>query len=217
MKKLRVLICDPGALVRRSIRKILESDAGYEVCGEVASGREAVERARAMKPDVLLLGLDLPGIDGLTAARQIRSTHPLSHVIILAEDDSEELASEILASGARGHLLKTDIERDLLFAVEAVARGRVYVTPNGCERLIHNFLQHMPRRSSRPQPSQLTPRQREILRLVAEGQTSKEIAGTLGISVKTADMHRSNVKKRLGLSSLTDVIRYAIRHHIIEA
>lgn len=217
MNKLRVLLCDSDALFRRRIRRILETAVGYEVCGEAASGHGAVERARTAKPDVLLLELGLPGVDALTAARQIRSTLPHAHMIVVADDDSEELTLDILATGARGHILKRDVERDLLIAIEALVRGLAYVTASSSERLIRKVLAQMPRRNSRPQPSQLTPRQREILRLVAEGQTSKEIAGTLGISVKTADMHRSNVKKRLGLSSITDMIRYAIRHHIIQA
>ncbi len=217
MERIRVLIGDAHAVVRRTVRKIVESDARYEVCGEAATGYDAVQRARARTPGIILLDADLPGSGGLEAARQIRSLLPQAHIIVLAADDSEELTLEILATGARGHLLKTDIERDLRPAIEAVCGGRAFVTAASCERLIRRILQQLPRRRSRPQQSKLTPRQHEILKLVAEGQTSKEIAGSLGISVKTADMHRSNVKKRLGLNSITDVIRYAIRHHIIQA
>lgn len=214
-RRLRVFVADPDPAVRQRIRSILGSHTRYHLCGEVTSGDEAIERAQATRPDVVLLDADLPGTGGLEAARQIATFLPHAHIILLTRVDSEDVTLEILAGAARGRLPRKDISRELRAALDTVCSGRVYVTAASCARLMRKIVQQMPRHVP-PAAVPLTSRQQQVLKLVAEGKTSKEIARLLSISAKTADMHRSAVKERLGLSSLSDVIRYAIFHHITE-
>lgn len=182
---LRILIVDDHAIVRRGIRSLLESHEGWEVCGEATTGRDAVEQSRRLRPDVVVMDVSLPELNGLDATRQILKIAPDTEVLILTMHHSEELARDALKAGARGFMLKSDADQNLITAVDALGPA-------------------------------VTAREREIIQLVAEGQSNKEVASTLGISVKTIESHRASIMKKLRLRSVSDLVRYAIRNKIVQ-
>lgn len=211
MKNLRILIADDHALVRQGLRSVLEAQTGWSVCGEAQDGREAVKLGLKLRPDIFLLDVTMPELNGLDATRQICRSLPGTPILILTMHDSDELCAEAVQAGASGCVLKSDSPRQLLGAIEAVAAGGKYFTrPTGSptpggQRAGGNA---MPR---------LSAREREILQLLAEGRTSKEIAARLGIAFKTVDAHRTNIMRRLNIHALADLVRYAVRERIIQA
>ena len=194
---------------------MLESHAGWEVCGEAMDGREAVELAGRLKPDVLLLDIGMPNLNGLDATRQILAMMPEARILILTVHDSEQVVREVLAAGARGFLLKSDAGRDLLAAVEAVRHQRTYFTPKVAQMMLDGYLRPHEESNASAQ-CVLTPREREVIQLVAEGKTTKEVATALCLSVKTAETHRTNLMRKLNLHSVADITLYAVRNGIIQ-
>jgi DNA-binding NarL/FixJ family response regulator len=214
----RILVADDHQVVRTGLRALLESKSGWQVCAEAANGREAVEKAAQLKPDVAVVDIGMPLLNGVEATRQIRKLSPKTEVLILTMHDSELLVQEVLRAGAHGYILKDDADRDLVAAVDALRRHKPYLSSRVSEAASNapgpsgegsNFSQ-----SSR---GRLTPREREILQLLAEGKSNKEVAGYLGISVKTAETHRANIMLKLDFHSITELVRYAVRNKIIQS
>jgi DNA-binding NarL/FixJ family response regulator len=170
------------------------------------------------KPDVAILDISMPELNGLEATRRIRKQSPLTSIIILSLHFSDELVKEVVEAGARGYVMKADTDRDLMNAVEAVANQRTFFTPRAAEMLLSNLSDRLaPYEAPTLLRSRLTPREREIVQLLAEGNSSKEVAGVLGISVKTAETHRANIMRKLQVHSASELVRYAIKNSIIEA
>jgi len=212
---LRILIADDHELARNGIRCVLETHAGWEVCGEATDGREAVELAGKLKPDVILLDIGMPNLNGLDATRQILAIMPEARILILTVHDSEQVVREVLAAGARGFLLKSDAGRDLLAAVEALQNRRTFFTPKVAQMMLEGYLRPQEESGASPQ-CVLTPREREVIQLVAEGKSTKEIATVLCLSVKTAETHRTNLMRKLNLHSVADITLYAVRNGIVQ-
>ena len=212
---LRILIADDHEVARKGIRSLLENHPGWEVCAEARDGREAVEYAGTMKPDIFLLDVGMPNLNGLDAARQILATNPDARILIVTIHDSEQVVREVLAAGARGFLLKSDAGRDLIAAVEALQHRRTFFTPKVAQMMLEGYLRPHTESDASTQ-CVLTPREREVIQLVAEGKTTKEIATTLSLSVKTAETHRTNLMRKLDLHSIADLTLYAVRNGIVQ-
>jgi len=206
----RILLADDHDVVRRGLRTLLESKPGFEVCGEARTGREAVAKTQELKPDVIVMDISMPELNGLDATLQIRKAMPQAKVVIITQHDSEELVRQVANIGARGYVLKTDSEKDLVNAVTAVCQHQSFVNPRTRDPLAENMVTEMPMRQN------LTGREREVIQLLAEGKSSKEVATTLKISVKTAETHRANIMRKLNLHSVSDLVRYAIRNNIAQ-
>lgn len=215
---LRILVVDDHAIVRRGVRSLLESHEGWEVCGEATTGRGAVAQSLLLRPDVVIMDLSLPELNGLDATRQILSDAPDTEVLVLTMHHSEQLAREVLQSGARGYVLKSDADENLIAAVESLRQHKPFLTSTVTEFVLDDYVRRADASQGDPAlaPANVTSREREIIRLIAEGQSSKEAAATLGISVKTIDAHRANLMRKLHLRSVSDVVRYAIRSKIVQ-
>lgn len=218
MEPMRVLVADDHEIVRRGLCSLIEGQPGWKVAAEAADGREAVEKTRELKPDLTVMDISMPSMNGLEATRQIMKDRPESKVLVLTVHDSDPLIREVLDAGARGYVLKADAGRDLVAALEALRRNKTFFTAKVAQTVLDGYL----RRDFEPaevntRKGRLTPRQREIVQLLAEGASSKEVAVALGISVKTAETHRANIMRRLDCHSVSELVRYAIRNHIIEA
>jgi DNA-binding NarL/FixJ family response regulator len=195
---------------------LLQAQPDWEVIGEAADGREAVEKAQQLKPDVAILDIGMPSLNGLEATRQILKSNPHAKVLILTLHDSDQVVREVLNAGARGFLLKSDAARDLVAAVEALRRDKTYFTSKVASMVLEGYLKGgttaAPATTGR---NRLTPREREIVQLLAEGKSTKEVAVALGLSVKTAETHRSNIMRKLQLHSVSDLVLYAVRNNIV--
>jgi len=213
MKPMSILIADDHEVVRRGIRALLEVRPEWKICGEAATGREAAEKTKKLRPDLVLLDLSMPEIDGLEAIQKILAARPGTKILVLTMNDSGEMASRVLAAGASGLVLKSDAARDRVRAVQSVERDQPFLSP-AVTRLIIGHLA----KSSAPGPSpvNVTPRELEVLNLLARGRSNKEVATALDISVKTVDAHRSNIMHKLNLRTYSDLIQFAIRHQIID-
>lgn len=214
MSELRILVADDHEVVRQGVRALLETRPGWKVCDEAYDGRDAVEKAAKSLPDVVILDIGMPGLNGFEAARQIRKASPKSEVLILTMHESEQIVREVLASGARGYVLKSDAGRDLVTAVDALSRHNTFFTTSVAEMVLQKYLEGKQGVETK-EPSTLTPREREVVQLLAEGKSNKEVASTLDISVKTAETHRTNIMRKLDCHSMSDLVRYAIRNNII--
>jgi DNA-binding NarL/FixJ family response regulator len=210
----RILVADDHHVVRTGLRALLESKSGWQVCAEAANGREAVEKAREFAPDVAVLDIGMPILNGVEATRQIRKLSPKTEILILTMHDSDLLVQEVLSAGARGYILKDDADRNLIAAVDALRRHKPFLSSRVSQAALSAGGAPDGERSSR---SRLTPRQREILQLLAEGKSNKEVAAALGISVKTAETHRANIMLKLNFHSITELVRYAVRNKIIQS
>ena len=213
---LRILVVDDHAVVRRGVRSLLESHEGWEVCGEATTGRDAVEHSRRLRPDVIVMDLSLPGLNGLDATRQILKDAPDTEVLVLTMHRSEELARDVLQAGARGYVLKSDADANLIMAVDSLRQHKPFLTPTVTEFVLDDYVRRGDAQDDLT-PVALTAREREIVQLVAEGQSNKAAAAGLGISVKTIEAHRANIMRKLHLRSVSDLVRYAIRNRIVQA
>lgn len=212
---LRILIADDHEVLRRGLRWTLEQRRGWTVCGEAADGREAVALAASLRPDVVVLDVGMPGLNGLEALRRIRKASPGTEILVFTVHGADGMVGELLAAGAKGYLLKSDAARCILPAVEALSRHRPYFTEHVSEVLLGRFLRpDAPSALGAPvePPERLTPREREIVQLLAEGSGTKEIARRLGIGTETVRTHRAAVMKKLGVHSIAEVVRYAVRN-----
>jgi DNA-binding NarL/FixJ family response regulator len=218
MTSLRILVVDDHAVVRRGVRALLEGHPGWKVCGEAGTGREAVEQAGRLKPDIVVLDLSLPELNGLEATRQILRESPRTEVLVLTMHHSEELAQQVLQAGARGYVLKSDAGESLISAVETLVRREPFLTPKLTELVLDRYVRGAGGMAGDAAAGgKLTPREREIVLLVAEGRSSRNIATALGISVKTVETHRTNVMRKLRLRSVSELVRYAVRNGLVEA
>ena len=215
-KKTTILIADDHEIVRSGVRNLLES-GGYFCCGEASNGREAVKMAEELQPAVAILDVTMPVLNGIEAARQVLKLCPQTKVLVFTVHDAEQVVMEIFRSGAHGYLLKSDAGRQLLDAVQCVLGGKHYFSTRISEVIFDsmqngNLTHGTPKDEDKP-----TAREREIIQLLAEGSSNKEVADKLGISVKTVETHRAAIMRKLGLHSIGELVRYAIRNHIIEA
>jgi DNA-binding NarL/FixJ family response regulator len=209
---LRILLADDHEIVRRGLKDLLEAEAGWQIVGEATTGREAVAKAKLLKPDVAILDIRMPELNGLEATRQIRQALPRTEILILTMSDSEQLARTVLEAGAHGYLLKSDAGRDLVVAVDSLRQHRPFFTSEIARMVLQGFLKLGNSGVAAGDP--LTGREREIVQLLAEGKSNKEVAAVLSISVKTAETHRSNIMRKLDLHSTSDLVHYAVRNGI---
>jgi DNA-binding NarL/FixJ family response regulator len=213
MNPVRILIADDHEVVRFGVRAVIEKVEGWVVCGEACTGSAAVAQAIALRPDVVVLDISMPELNGLEATRRILRVIQTS-ILILTMHDSEEVLADVLKAGARGCLLKSDSNRTLVQAIGAILRNKPFVsdTVGGIVRR-----QPLTGLAADAQPrDRLTTREREVLQLLTEGKANKEIAALLQISVKTAETHRARMMAKLGLHSMSELVRYAVRNHIIQ-
>ena len=215
MPPLRILIADDHAIVRTGLRTLLESREGWQVCAEAVDGRDAVEKAAKHNPDVAILDIGMPLLNGVDATRRIRKAAPHTQILILTMHESDELVQQVVEAGARGYILKDDAHRVLLAAVDAISRHKPYFSLRVSPPAAADDLAANPSDPAKGHRSRLTPREREILQLLAEGKSNKEVATLLGISVNTAEAHRANIMLKLDLHSLAELVVYAIRNNII--
>ena len=208
----RILVADDHDVVRRGVRTLLETRPSWKVCGEAANGREAIAKARQLKPDVVVLDATLPDCSGAEVLRDIRQAVPEAEVLVLTMDQSPGLMRELLRAGARGYVFKSDVGADLVTAVDALSHHRQFFTAEVSQAIYHDYFSGQAETGT---TEGLTPRQQEVVRLLAEGKTNKEVATALRISVKTAEKHRSNIMTRLKLKSFSELVRYAVREGII--
>lgn len=212
---LRILLADDHEFVRKGLRTVIQDRDDWEICGEAANGREAVAMADELEPHIVVMDISMPELNGLDAARQILGDHPDIEVLILTMHDSEELIKQVLAAGARGYMLKSDASRQLVAAIDTLRRHKPFLSLEVNEVVLRGYLDGVEPLKGEG-PSDLTAREREVVQLLAEGSTSKEVAETLGISAKTVETHRANIMRKLDLHSVTELVRYAIRNNIIE-
>jgi DNA-binding NarL/FixJ family response regulator len=198
MKTLRILVADDHALMRRGIKTLVNSHAGWKICGEAVTGREAVTKADQLRPDIVILDISMPDLNGIDAAKRIRRILPETEI------------------GVRGYIVKSDSDRDLVIAVETLANHKPFFTPRATELILRNYNQGDTVDVSEPSPKNLTTREREIVQLIAEGKTNKALANSLCISTKTAETHRANIMRKLQLHTQTELVRYAMRTQIID-
>lgn len=211
----RILVADDHQVVRTGLRSLLESKSEWEVCGEASNGREAVEKAAKLKPDVAVLDIAMPLLNGVEATRQILKVSPKTAILILTMHDSDSLIQEVLGAGALGYVLKDDADRNLIAAVDSLSRHKSYLSSRVTDAAAIAGTPAGAGNTEKSSRGRLTPREREVLQLLAEGKSNKEIAAVLGISVKTAETHRANIMLKLNIHSIADLVRYAVRNNIV--
>jgi DNA-binding NarL/FixJ family response regulator len=217
MNTLKILVVDDHDIIRRGLKALLTAKPGWEVCAEAKTGREAVSLAEQLKPEIVVMDISMPDLNGLEAARRISKALPRTGILILTMHFSDQLVRDVVEAGARGYILKSDADRDLVTAVDAISNRRTFFTPRASEMLLDDFSrQTYGTEPKLPQRNRLTTREREIVQLLAEGKSSKEVAVALGISVKTAETHRANIMRKLEIHSVSELVRYAIKNQIIE-
>ena len=218
MSTLRLLVADDHDVARAGVKSLLEDEAGWEIVGEARNGREAVERAQELKPDVAILDVTMPELNGLEAARQIRKSCPETEVLVLTVHETEEIAQEVLAAGAKGYILKSDAGKELVAAVNNVSNHLNYLTTRVARMVPDAKLKEgMQAIDSEDIGTRLTPREKEIMQLLAEGKSNKEAAAVLNISVKTVETHRTNIMRKLRFHSIGELVRYAVKNNIVAA
>src|SRR5450755_398044 len=211
MKRTRILLADDHAVVRQGFKMILGAQADMEIVGEAANGREAVELAAQLNPDIVVMDVAMPELNGIEATRRLLAANPHIRVIALSMHKDSVYVREILRAGARGYLLKDSISSDLLAAVRAVARGEGYLSPGVSDAVLNDYRRHV------TDPIDLlSSREREVLQMIAEGKTNKEIATVLNLSVYTVDAHRGRIMEKLNLHSVTDLVRFAVRCGLVD-
>ncbi len=211
MQRIRVVIADDHTLVREGLRALLEAQGDCEVIAEAANGREAVDRALRMRPDVVLMDIGMPDLDGLAATRRIVQANPAIRILVLTVHDTEDYFFRVLEAGAHGFLAKDAASTDLVAAVRAIHRGGVFLYPPLAKRLVEEYLRRVSAGEERASYQQLTPREREILTLIGAGHTNQEIAARLSLSVNTVQTHRGHIIDKLDLHSRAQLMQYAVR------
>lgn len=215
MKKIRILLADDHQLMRSGLRLLIEQQADLTVIGEAADGREAVALAKSLRPDVAVMDISMPNLNGIEAAHQITQSHAELAVIVLSMHPDESYVLRALKAGAKGYLLKDSAESDLIAAVRAVARGKSFFSPAVSKVLLDDYIRKLKRSGAEDAYDLLTPREREVLQLVAEGKSNKEVANLLNLSVYTVETHRSNIMQKLNLKGVPELTLYAVRKGII--
>jgi DNA-binding NarL/FixJ family response regulator len=211
MKRIRILLADDHAVVRQGFKMILAAQPDMEIVGEAANGREAVELAEQLRPDVVVMDVSMPELNGIEATRRLASLIPRARVVALSMHKDSVYVREILRAGARGYLLKDSGAADLVAAIRAVASGESYLSPAVSNAVLDDYRRH----ATNP-IDLLTSREREVLQMLAEGKTNKEIAGVLNLSVYTVDAHRGRIMEKLNLHSIGELVRFAVRNGLIE-
>jgi DNA-binding NarL/FixJ family response regulator len=211
--KTRILLVDDHELVRRGIRSLLEAEDDFEICAEAADGRQAIDLAQELVPDVVVMDIGMPGLNGIEATRRIRKTVRRTEVLALSLHESEHFAREVLAAGARGYVFKSDAAQEVVQAVRSIRGKKQYLT----RRLAENAerLGLVEKKSGGAGGAYLTRREREVMQLVAEGHSNRSISELLKISIKTTETHRARIMRKLGLKSVADLVRYALREGVI--
>ena len=218
MNALKILVADDHDIVRTGMKSLMEDQPGWQVVAEAGTGRMAVDKAKASSPDVCVLDVTMPELNGLEAARQIKKLLPNTEILILTIHESEQIASEVLKVGARGYILKSDAGRELVAAVKAVAAHKNYFTSRIAQMVSDSTLKEGAQAiEAEDIGSRLTPREKEIVQLLAEGKSNKEAASALNISVKTVETHRTNIMRKLRFHSVGELVRYAVRNNIVSA
>jgi DNA-binding NarL/FixJ family response regulator len=213
--KLRLVVADDHALMRRGICDLLQAEPGWEVVAQAVNGREAVDAVARTRPDILVIDLAMPELNGLTAAREILRSFPRVEIVLLTMHNTDQTIREVLECGARGYVLKSDAEQDLVAAVKAVAQGKPFFTPSVAEVVLKGYLRHHARPETPERMQELTTREREVVQLLAEGKGNKEVAVAMKVSVKTVEAHRSNINRKLSIRSTSELVRYAVRNAIV--
>jgi DNA-binding NarL/FixJ family response regulator len=217
MSQVRILIADDHEVVRRGLRTLLETQPNWVIAGEAITGQQAVEEVKRLSPDLVIMDITMPEMNGLEATRQICKIAPDTQVLILSIHENEQLVHEVLEAGARGYVLKSDAGRDLIAAVESLCQHKLFFTAKVSEMVLEGYLKGGTTSADyKPPANRLTAREREIVQLLGEGQTNKEIADNLNISIKTVETHRSHIMEKLNLHSFGDLIRYAVRNHMVQ-
>jgi two-component system, NarL family, response regulator NreC len=201
--------------MRSGLRLLLERESDFSIVGEAGDGREVIEIVEAQSPDIVIMDVAMPNLNGIEAARRITSSHPRTAIIILSMHSDESYVLRALNAGARGYLLKDSAESDLISAVRAVSEGKAFFSPAISKLLVEDYVRQLRQRGVEDSYELLTPRERELLQLVAEGKTTKEAATVLNLSPHTVDTHRANLMRKLNLNSLPELILYAVRKGVI--
>jgi two-component system response regulator NreC len=212
---LRILVADDHTIIRSGLRMLLERQLGFAVVGEAADGRQAVEMARGLRPDVAMLDIAMPNLNGIEAARQICAELPKTRIVILSVHSDEAYVLKALKAGARGYLLKDSAESDIINAVRVVGAGKAFFSPEISRLLVEDYVRQLQHRGMDDSYELLTTREREILQLLAEGKANKDIAAMFNLSVYTVETHRSHILQKLNLHSLAELILYAVRKGVI--
>jgi DNA-binding NarL/FixJ family response regulator len=215
MKKIRILIADDHGVVRTGLRLQLEQNTMFEVVGEATEGREAVRMADELHPDIVIMDIAMPNLNGIQATAQLTKKNPQIGVIILSMYSDETYLTRTLAAGAKGYLLKENADMDLHNAVQAVAQGKPFFSPAIANTLLEDYMRELQQRGLQDSYDLLTDREKEILQLLAEGRSNKEVAGTLNLSTNTVETHRTRIMQKLDLHSAAEIVLYAVRKRII--
>ncbi|MGA2324763.1 MAG: response regulator transcription factor [Bryobacteraceae bacterium] len=215
MKKIRVLLADDHGVVRKGLKFLLESEPGLEVVGEAADGRQAVDLCVELEPDIVVMDIAMPRLNGIDATAQIVKRCPRTGVVILSMHSDEEYLLRTLTAGAKGYLLKDSAEVDLARAVRSVSEGKPFFSPSIAKTLLEDYLRQLQQRGSTDSYDLLTDREKEVLHLLAEGKTNKDIAGLLDLSAYTVETHRTHIMQKLNLHNTAEIVLYAVRKKII--
>ncbi|MHB1160594.1 MAG: response regulator [Chloroflexota bacterium] len=215
-RKIRLLLADDHAVLRAGLRTLLNAEADMVVVGEASDGRQAVDQVAAMRPDVVLMDITMPAMNGLEATRQIRKLYPDVKVLVLTMHDSEEYLFQTLQAGGSGYVPKKAADTDLISAIRVVHNGETFLYPTAAKRLIQDYVEQLGSGQGAESLDRLTERERQVLKLMAEGYTNQEIASRLVISVKTVETHRANIMEKLGFRTRAELVRYAISRGMLE-
>jgi len=212
----RILVADDHDVIRQGVISLIKDHLGWEVCGEACDGRDAVDKAKELKPDIVIIDIGMPLLNGLDATRQILKENPIVRVLVLTMADGDRAVRDAFEAGAQGFVLKSDASRDLVAAIDALGHGNTFFTARVSRIVLSGYLEHVQRTKNEQIAPTLTPREREVIQLVAEGESSKQVAARLGISPKTAETHRNNVMQKLNLHSMVELVLFAVRNGIIQ-
>jgi DNA-binding NarL/FixJ family response regulator len=215
--KVRILVVDDHSIVRQGVCGLLETQPGWEICGEASSGREAIAKATRMRPEVVIMDITLPDLNGLAATQQIRAAIPEAKIVVLSMHETGQMVHEALRAGAHSYVFKSDLARDLISTLKMVIQGNTYFSSPVSEKFMQTYISDS-RGTEKPVTPQakLTRRQVEVVRLLAQGKSNKEVATALGITTKTAETHRSAIMRRLQLQSFSELVRFAVREKMVE-